>query len=772
MIENSSAQIRPSNRSPQTTISAKLFVAFGFISITAFFAGAISIVALTRTQSNFDKLINKNLPTLMSTAHISQLAASVADKGPTLIVSPNEWIRQTIISEVDDDAKWLEEILTNIPESQLPRDRKKELLGLQVTLVDTYRKLSKLTEKSIQYGLRLKEIDDRILQAQKDLVDIELNTDFPAGKGPNSYYIRNGYKAIHDILLVLVKSKGINHPVPLRKAERIIYQKVQKLKGQIQNFQSSSQFDLQTTFTHIQNVSVGPNGLFAIKLQKLAVTAQVKAALKNARTIAEQFLSASALAAKNIERYIGKENQRSTLAMDVTLQTMVAFISISILISFFTFLYVRRTVLRRLNLLRRAMLAHAEGENEIIDTKGNDEITDMAQSLQYLVDALNSREVGLREAKDEAEHASIAKTRFLAAASHDLRQPLQALNLFVYALESQEQDASKREVITLIRNSLDSLKELLNTLLDISKLEAGVVQANFKDFEASQVIAHIKDEMTAVAWANDLELRMVPNHSLIHSDPFLLGTVIRNFLDNAIKYTSKGKVLIGCRHRGTNLRFEIWDTGAGIAADQCDLIFQDFYQVDNEARKRAQGLGLGLSIVKRMSELLNSHIGCSSILGKGSVFWVDVPLSAKQTEKFMEQDTKLSSIPFVKNGHIVIFDDDESILLGLKALLENQGYTSAGFQSINRKHIANVLQQGSQQPDLIIADYRLEAGATGREAISVVRELLGKNIPAIIITGDTEPERLREAKQSGFPILHKPVRPEDLLIKINNTLAK
>jgi CheY-like chemotaxis protein len=271
-----------------------------------------------------------------------------------------------------------------------------------------------------------------------------------------------------------------------------------------------------------------------------------------------------------------------------------------------------------------------------------------------------------------------------------------------------------------------------------------------------------------VAWANDLELRTVESNAGVFSDPSLLETIVRNLVDNAIKYTENGRVLVGCRRQHDKLRVEVWDTGPGISPDQRDLIFQDFYQIDNEARQRTQGLGLGLSIVRRMSNLLGCALGCKSTPGKGSLFWIEVPLSTVQSD----QENVFYPIALNRgSAHIVIIEDDEQVLLGLKSLLEIAGYTTQTFQTAQTDAIHNAFINAEHIPDLIIADYRLDAKLTGRDAIDMIRKTLGMDIPAIIITGDTAPERLREAKQSGYPILHKPVQPEELMSMVHATLS-
>ena len=759
---------------PQSAISTRLFMALGFITLTAIGAGLSSIIALNRFQDNFDTLINNELPTLEDTAHISQLAVTVANLGASLIISPTTWARENLMGQVADDTQWLKEILTRVSDEALAGTRKENLLNLNTLLLNTYSTLNTLTENRIIFAERLDRIDLETLQLQQDIVTLGHPPDSAAGALTTSEPLERWNTSIHAMIFNLQEARRLKHPAPLQRLEEKVQQSLAEIRLQLAGLPSeAARLEAEEVSRRLSTLSLGSDGLFAIKRADFDAAIQIEATLREARTIAEQFMSASQLATRDIRKSINTANQQTSKSMTITLQVMVAFIFISTLVALGTFLYVSRTVLRRLVTLRRSMVAHAEGTTNTIDTSGGDEITDMARSLQYLVDTLHSREVGLTQAKEEAEHASTAKTRFLAAASHDLRQPLQALNLFVYALEGKEKDEEKREIIHLIRNSLDSLKELLNTLLDISKLEAGVVQANMKDFAAGPMIDRIKSELTAVAWASDLELRTVSSSVTIHSDPSLLETTIRNLVDNAIKYTERGRVLVGCRRRGDRLRFEVWDTGPGIPKDQRELIFQDFYQIDNEARKRIHGLGLGLSIVKRMTALLGGNMGCDSWPGKGSVFWVDVPTASPCHEQNRRDDSRLAieSLP-TGDAHIVLVEDDEQVLLGLKSLLESRGYTTLAFQETGRNHITDTFAVKKRMPDLIIADYRLEAKATGSEVINMIREILGRDIPAIIITGDTAPERLREAKRSGFPMLHKPVRPEELMIAIRHALGE
>ncbi|MFC1673630.1 ATP-binding protein [Pseudomonadota bacterium] len=757
----------------QSAISTKLFLALGFITVTAIVAGAASILALNRFQLNFESLISNELPVMSDTANISQLSVSVADRGASLIISPNTWTRLNIIGQVEDDAQWLEEILNNIPDEDLPGNRKADLLRLKGELVNSYSTLNTQTENRIIYAERLHDINVEMAQLQQDLVSVQFATNLPDGAFVPSGTLHQWNESIHAIIFRLMAASRSTHAAPLKRLEQRVISEINDVRTQTTFLPAEAKLDAEDILSRLDEITKGNDSLFAIKRADLQTKDQVEATLGNARTISEHFMASSELATSDIRRAITVSNQETSRSMNITLQAMVGFILVSALVAVATFLYVSRTVLKRLEKLRHSMLTHAEGKDEKIDTSGDDEITEMAQSLKYLVDTLHMREAGLLNAKEEAETASVAKTRFLAAASHDLRQPLQAISLFIYALEGKEDNGEKREIIHLIRNSVDSLKELLNTLLDISKLEAGVMQPAMKSFTAGPMIERIKSELTAVAWANDLELRTVTSNVHVYSDPSLLGTIIRNLVDNAIKYTEEGRVLVGCRRRPSWLRIEVWDTGPGIAQDQREMIFQDFYQIDNDARKRTQGLGLGLSIVRRMSDLLSCRMGCDSTPGRGSVFWVEVPVS--DSLRPYTQHQHLQALPVQGNGNgrqIIIVEDDEQVLSGLVALLESHGYSTLGLHTPQRDLVESTLAQHAADPAMVIADYRLETSLTGRDAVELIREVLGQEIPAIIITGDTAPERLREAKQSGLPILHKPVQPEELLANMHAILNK
>lgn len=366
-------------------------------------------------------------------------------------------------------------------------------------------------------------------------------------------------------------------------------------------------------------------------------------------------------------------------------------------------------------------------------------------------------EIALRTAKEEAERANVAKSNFLAAASHDLRQPVQALVFFTTALEAKIQNGDAAPLLGELKDSLNAMHGLLNALLDVSRLDAGVVTPEIVNVPLSAVLTRLTADFSPLAAQRHIELTMVTCSAIVRTDPVLLGRIIQNFLSNAVKYTPGGRILVGCRRRGQAVRIEVWDTGVGIARDELSEIFQEFYQIGNTERDRSQGLGLGLAIVQRLSRLLDVPVTVRSKEGKGSVFALDVPLVGYDHSRNIAHLTteKRQDKPVV-----LVIDDEISVLRGLKLVIDAWGYDV--LTATSEDEALELLAKRGQPPDIIVADYRLRAGRTGAEAIAHIRDLFNRAIPSVIITGDTAPERIREARAHGLDILHKPVQPSAL----------
>ena len=379
-------------------------------------------------------------------------------------------------------------------------------------------------------------------------------------------------------------------------------------------------------------------------------------------------------------------------------------------------------------------------------------------------------EDALREAHAEAERANRAKSRFLAAASHDLRQPLQAAHLFAAALRIGLQERGDLELLGSIEDALRSANELLDALLDVSRLDAGVLAPQFREFAVVDLLDQIETEFSEAAREKRLTLRVVPSSATIRTDPLLLGRILRNLVSNAVRYTDRGRILVGCRRAGARLAIEVLDTGIGIAADKLGRIFEEFYQVGNPERDRTRGLGLGLAIVAGLGKLLDHPIEVRSKPGRGSVFRVMVPLTEAQSDLAAAMSSRPPAALSRPNDALLLaIDDDPEQLDAMKALFGRLGYQVLAAESAPAA--LAMLEKSGRTPGAIIADYRLRDGFTGADAIGYIRERLGLRIPGLILTGDTEPARLLEASASGFGLLHKPIEAHRLQDAIERLLS-
>jgi len=385
-----------------------------------------------------------------------------------------------------------------------------------------------------------------------------------------------------------------------------------------------------------------------------------------------------------------------------------------------------------------------------------------------LIEQLSEQKALAETALQEAEAANRSKTQFFAAASHDLRQPLHAMGLFAGALQQKIKDPEVLNVVSSINASVAALEGLFNELLDISKIDSGVVTARLCDFPIGSVLDTLLAEFRAEAREKGLDLTVVGSRRFVHSDPMLLERILRNLISNAIRYTRKGGVLLGCRWRQDRVRIEVRDTGPGIPADQQNRIFDEFYQLENPGRTSKKGLGLGLSIVKRLSNLLGYRIELRSRMGRGTVFGFDVPLADKPEPVAAPVAPPKDSSADLSGRLIVVIDDEEAIVEGMRVLLRGWGADVIG--SSTGDDVVAAAEQFNRIPDLIVADYRLAGGAIGTEVVDRLREELDPEIPAILVTGSTAPDRIMEANIRQYHLLLKPVQPQKLLALIHENL--
>lgn len=401
--------------------------------------------------------------------------------------------------------------------------------------------------------------------------------------------------------------------------------------------------------------------------------------------------------------------------------------------------------------------------NMILMARNSSRETLAAINLRFdniaLVEQLKIKTDIAETSQREAENANNAKSKFLAAASHDLRQPIHAQGLFLEVLARTEQTPHQKALLANARAASEASSELLNALLDFSRIEAGVIEPQLQPFRLQSLLNKIESELAPQADAKNLVYRSRETHLVVRTDPMLLELILRNLVTNAIRYTNNGGLLVACRQHDTKAVLEVWDTGIGIAPEHHGEVFREFHQLGNPERDRNKGLGLGLAIADGLARTLGNTLTFASIPHRGSVFRLTLDLDNSVTAF---QVNMAQSKTRVLNARLLVIDDDETVREGMLHLLRDWGCECEAAETIEEALVLAKLQR----PDVVISDYRLREQRTGIEAIAAMRDLLGESLPALLITGDTAPERLREAQASGIPLLHKPVSPGKLYRKL------
>lgn len=428
-----------------------------------------------------------------------------------------------------------------------------------------------------------------------------------------------------------------------------------------------------------------------------------------------------------------------------------------------------RPILRLSGMIERIGAGELSVRGELLP---NDPLRRVQRSLNQMAERLESnrddleRQIALatlelRKKKDEAEDATLAKSRFLAAASHDLRQPTHALGMFVARLAQLPHDAQTSELVGNLEASVLAMQDLLNGLLDVSRLDAQAVQVQAQAIALEELFDQLRSGLGLLAMDKGLLLKIRPTTVWVMSDPTLLYRILLNLVSNALRYTHKGGVLVACRVRADAAiaRIEVWDSGMGIAPEHHESIFKEFFQVENPERDRRKGLGLGLNIVHRTAVLLGHRLQFKSRLGYGTRFSIDIALAPEGANGSQNDLTAPGQNEELSGLRILVVEDDALSREALVTLLESWAATVDRVQSLPA---ALALLKTGSVPDVIVSDYRLPDGVNGMAAIAQIRIEAGSEIPACLISGDTDPSLMRAARDAGLTLLHKPVRPAKL----------
>jgi len=386
-----------------------------------------------------------------------------------------------------------------------------------------------------------------------------------------------------------------------------------------------------------------------------------------------------------------------------------------------------------------------------------------------LIGELQAQTAAADHARAAAEAANRGKTQFLAAASHDLRQPLHALGLFAAALAAKVREPELKSLVDNVNASVDALERLFSAMMDISKLDAGAVEPVRCSFPLAPLFARVDSAFAQVAATRGLRLRVVATQTWVDSDPLLLERILFNLVSNAVRYTERGGAVLGVRRRGAFLAIEICDSGIGISATERERIFDEFYQIDAAKRHGKQGMGLGLAIIRRLAALLHHEVEFDSASGRGSRFSILVPRAMPDEAAQSASPALASSGPTLGGALIAVIDDELTVVEGMRAWLAQSGAVVVGAGS--GKDMLIALGEHGRYPDLIVADYRLGGGALGTDAVALLRHELGLQIPAMLISGDSSTEAISAMREASLHVLLKPVLPQELHLLVERLLT-
>lgn len=395
------------------------------------------------------------------------------------------------------------------------------------------------------------------------------------------------------------------------------------------------------------------------------------------------------------------------------------------------------------------------------------------EELRSTLRHLEQSNIDLVAAKENAERANLSKTRFLAAASHDVLQPLNAAHLSVSALAEVQTSDEGRKLVKQVERSLETMEDLLRTLLDISKLDAGVVEPEITDVHLESLFSSLRSDFLPLAEMKGLKLKFLPVSVAVRSDRTLLRRILQNIVSNALRYTRTGGVLVGTRHRGRTIRIDVADTGCGIAEDQREAVFEEFHRgaASADMELATGGLGLGLSIVRRMASALEIPITFSSKVGRGTIFHIDVPVAHGQVTE-AAPGTGESERPRgygLFGTKVLLVENDPDVLKAMTGLLERWQCTVRAATSTD--DALDMLGDTAWIPDIVIADQHLDGGDLGTDTVAEVRDYLGRTVPALIVTADPSSAVIKAAREASIELMRKPLKPAQLRALLAHLLA-
>ncbi|CCQ73655.1 Putative histidine kinase with signal transduction response regulator domain [Magnetospira sp. QH-2] len=743
-------------------LSIKLLLEFNFLVVLAFIATALflalsSLVILNQTQQTVSRT---GVPIISSAYELAHESEAVLASAPGLAAARVESQRKTILFRIHDQFERMERLVGSL--KVIGQDHLAALL-------------EQVETDMIQLRYRLEALEAMVarrIEARRDFDGLKkdlkrtLASILPMASGHRSKAINWARRSI-ELHLRKAELVVFGNPLPRlahgAKDMRSLYlMHLTQARQETVDLAPDDQAILLATIDSLEAFGKQERDIFssawevqdAIRRTEGLRLAYDQTARRQVFAVGSLVRAARTEIESAFETSIEQMENRSWILAGVSGITFLVALVFSLLVLF--------NVSRRLDTLKAAMDRAAKGGPLDIDISGSDEISHMAEALHGFVVARNKAEERERLAREAAEQSSAAKSRFLAAASHDLRQPLQAITLFLSVLSEGATPAQQPKLIEKTRLSVDSLRGILDRVLDMSKLEAGLISPQMRATPIAPLMRRLAEEFTALSASKNLDFRFIPSSVTVQTDEALLDTLLRNLLSNAVKFTEEGRILLGARRRPDSLEIQVWDTGIGIPEDKTDSVFEEFYQIGNEERDRNKGLGLGLSIVKRMALLLNHPIQFRSHPDRGTMF--SIVLLTGGEEPLTPPLSPPDKAEHLNGKRVLLIEDDMAVAEATATFLEHWGCEVFISSCINNNdcNYPYILDERARKPDFIIADYRLPFEQTGAWAVSRIRAHFDTQIPAMLITGDTNPSRLQEAALSSLPLLHKPINPDQL----------
>ena len=803
MSATGSPETRGSTRVPWWSgVRLRLLLAFLGITALAVLTAAAGLYAFTEVGARLD-VVERRVPPTLATLELSRSAERIVAVAPALLASTDRARRDAIRRELSLESERLQSRLSELSgkgAQSLPLDTLAPAVSSLLANLDALESvvaerlaLSERIRVSRGEIFRVNAEAHRLLAPWHEVLDEEVGTHLERLRGiaplerereilalasllelqRSTQDARGQFAAAVDLLLEATSAPHV------RRLSILDFQlglTLGELARAAPGLDARLQPLLLALMEELRVLLDGPRSVVDTRRRELELSGEGERLLGRTRATSTRLIAETDRLGGAAEKEIVGAVRSALRVQRLSARVLLALVALTLLASvLIVWLYVGRNVVRRLSALGDGMNAVIRGDlSTPVEVEGVDEIAFMGRAVdvfrrntlerdqlleqQARTTDLLERKVERRTA--ELEMANTFKSRFLAAASHDLRQPLHALNLFVAQLHDGADPAERERLVTRIDIALASMNELFEELLDMAKLDAGVLEPTLTTFPASRLLERLEATFEEAASGKGLGLRVVPSEAWVRGDFVLLERVLFNLVSNALRYTDRGGVLIGCRRCGTRLRFDVIDSGPGISPDRQARIFDEFYQLPSRRAERVAGLGLGLAIVERLADLLRCPVDLQSKVGRGSRFSVSV---ARASSAEIDAERVAPPIAFddpLPGKLVVVLDDDRLVLEGMGGVLRRWGCEV--LTASTPESAAARLASGESPPDLIISDYQLGGGRTGIEAIAWLRRTSGTQAPAFLISGDTTPERLYEASASGYRLLCKPVSPMTL----------